>query len=1453
MKISQISRRVSLKLAILSMVAILGFGLMDAWASSTEDKAGIALKNYPDGTAVRSLSRVPAPGIHPRIFLSPEDMPDLRQQVKTPARKEHYERLKLAIAAKFDNATSPEGKVMAILAEGKTPSEAQFAATTEMSYLLALAGIHGQIVDDAAYGKKLAMALKAWGEYRCRTWVRSLDVVGLHNSFDADICVAYDFIAPWMSEEQRDPVRRWISKMGQGIQIFTWDMPAHWRMWNWAGLHVYQGWASLAIEGEPGFQAHLWDQARVVARDFCNYNIHPSGALTEDVTYFSLGIQGSGLVMMAMAKRGEEDVWANTNISKVKTHLINQMNPWLDGAMMSHADGCGNGFYTAWTILKYMYPTDPVLDVAYRNRVGEDYNSLGMANDTGTRRWTAVLFNTATNSERLSLEQLKLDNTYFCPVRGYMVTRSDWRGNALKLDFEAKQDYPVVGHNHADANNFTLAALGREWATEIGYHGAAGHLHNEVLVDGLGQSIWPVPGGRWVDLVDTPDLTIGVSDASHPYNYHWSDTGWTVDNNPPNDKEKWEKETDPRVLKFYEGQENRTRTGIFDHWSPFILRSSWNPVQKAFRSATLSRGRYPYVLIADDIRKDDNIHLYEWIMQVPSDIEVIRAEGDQVVLGAKEFPKAKGADKALPDKRRLLVKLVDVDQDPQAVAMGIRLDSYQAANGPYEKANLSKRLVISARAVEPRFKVLLYPFLEGNAIPDVIWNEDKSECRLEWPDQCDRYEFAKADSGRTVFQCRRDGRAPCGLQAAPEAPRLLDGPRCFTESCLVAFALPAADQEIRYTLDGSEPTESASTFYTGPFSVKQSCTLKAATFARRWNFGPQTRSALVEIRFVLATLRPALSVEKLVPGVHVSVVGGFWNELPDFASLKPLFETMADRFIFPSGVPPKGFGIQFSAMIQVPCDGVYAFALRCDDAGKIWIDNQLVVDNDGAHVVQTRSGEIALSAGLHRITVANCDAALPLGKGKGDGSWAFQVLWAPSGAAFTEIPATMLRREADLKLSAVQYPHIAAMANVTVESGLDYARYDHRKSFGSANFLKLDGETPLMEALRETPETPDSSPSMLHGYRGFLRVPNSGLVEFALNSSGVGEIIIGDTVVSRVGIPDSNISQPVILERGLVPFEVKLGKCSGVLRWKGPGQDWQPISRLDFARLARPLVAVEQREAGQSSYELLRPTLVTLSPPSNLASAEIITTLDGTEPLANSPRYLKPLTLASTHQLRARLFINHQAVGKETRVNFTTRKLPEQDLIGHWTAEHYSNSILLNAVVGRASNLILPDGTQVVKDDQRGTAIQLDHSSKVMCNPTGILNNELTLTAWVKTNKDCVLMRYGYAHTGVFAGINNSGEFYAGGGRVWTAAKSQPKSISDDQWHLVAATYGGQPLREIRVFLDGRDQGSGRSSAPCLTSELELLAGFTGLLSELRIYNRILNPDEIATLSLLQR
>jgi outer membrane protein OmpA-like peptidoglycan-associated protein len=101
--------------------------------------------------------------------------------------------------------------------------------------------------------------------------------------------------------------------------------------------------------------------------------------------------------------------------------------------------------------------------------------------------------------------------------------------------------------------------------------------------------------------------------------------------------------------------------------------------------------------------------------------------------------------------------------------------------------------------------------------------------------------------------------------------------------------------------------------------------------------------------------------------------------LPDFGRLRPQgtisttvlniqpqsftvgFPGVTDRF--------EWFAIDYQGRIMLPQEGTYLFRLTSDDGSKLFIDGQLVVDNDGIHGPGAADGEATLQAGLHDVRV----------------------------------------------------------------------------------------------------------------------------------------------------------------------------------------------------------------------------------------------------------------------------------------------------------------------------------------------------------------------------------------------------------------------------------------------------------------------------------------------------
>jgi hypothetical protein len=63
------------------------------------------------------------------------------------------------------------------------------------------------------------------------------------------------------------------------------------------------------------------------------------------------------------------------------------------------------------------------------------------------------------------------------------------------------------------------------------------------------------------------------------------------------------------------------------------------------------------------------------------------------------------------------------------------------------------------------------------------------------------------------------------------------------------------------------------------------------------------------------------------------------------------------------------FAVRWTGRFNATEAGEYAFALQTDDGSRLWIDGELVVDNDNANGQRQRVGTRTLTRGMHEIRV----------------------------------------------------------------------------------------------------------------------------------------------------------------------------------------------------------------------------------------------------------------------------------------------------------------------------------------------------------------------------------------------------------------------------------------------------------------------------------------------------
>ncbi|MAW78548.1 MAG: hypothetical protein CMJ95_14365 [Planctomycetes bacterium] len=107
----------------------------------------------------------------------------------------------------------------------------------------------------------------------------------------------------------------------------------------------------------------------------------------------------------------------------------------------------------------------------------------------------------------------------------------------------------------------------------------------------------------------------------------------------------------------------------------------------------------------------------------------------------------------------------------------------------------------------------------------------------------------------------------------------------------------------------------------------------------------------------------------VIPGLRYDTYLGRFNNCEQMVLGQLASSGYAEKISIDPKPRSDRFGIRFSGEFLVAQEGRYEFALNSDDGSKLWIDNELVVDNDGEHGPTTKSGHKLLTSGWHSIDV----------------------------------------------------------------------------------------------------------------------------------------------------------------------------------------------------------------------------------------------------------------------------------------------------------------------------------------------------------------------------------------------------------------------------------------------------------------------------------------------------
>jgi len=276
--------------------------------------------------------------------------------------------------------------------------------------------------------------------------------------------------------------------------------------------------------------------------------------------------------------------------------------------------------------------------------------------------------------------------------------------------------------------------------------------------------------------------------------------------------------------------------------------------------------------------------------------------------------------------------------------------------------------------------------------------------------------FMTYDRAVTKFDVARTAAMNRGL-APYLKPELAD----FTDSLRVSIST-GAPAEIRYTVDGSEPTAS-SPMYRAPFTLRASTVVRARSFAG----GQPTAAPEARSDFRRGAGRAPVSVARasLADGLQYAFYADTTAE-PAFRMNWPVRWQVERSETKPEDYPPRTtgtaatvslapadttemFSLRFTGFVRVPRTGVYTFTALADDGAAMWVGDQNVFWSVGQSPRTTESsGALALQAGLHPVTVTYF---------QGYGPRTLELFVEGPGMRRQRVPASMLFHDRTSRLS----------------------------------------------------------------------------------------------------------------------------------------------------------------------------------------------------------------------------------------------------------------------------------------------------------------------------------------------------------------------------------------------------------------------------------------------------
>ena len=1474
----------------------------DFWPASPAVKVDY---NDPGFDATR-LGTLPAPGVHPRVLVTPADVDVIRQR-------------------------------LALGAQAPAPFRTMWERTAKSR-----SAFYALVTKDDTLGRQLAAELV----HKLNTLQPKLEI--LDRQADRDVLWAaersmvasgdpnppteiwalldYDYLHGWMSPAERELARKTIVRLTANRVSNFMEVPDHFMINNHQGFGMEYLRLLLLIEGEAGFDQHVFDAAAKKARAMLDWYLDEDGMCYESIKGW---LNVSAYVALG---RRQADLLKHSHL-RAKMRFFQAAVRWEDGQWHIRDEMRASAFHVIW-MMHYLHPREEGIDFLYTASLTTHPfltdASARWPDPVGISPELLLLFanedaKPAEWTDQKRIDSLHLPITWQDNARGYVDSRNSWRKEDLHLGFTCKQDFFYGGHEGSENNRIVLWKDGVNWIRDVHMLATkATFLQNMLTVDGKGLH-WPPVPGVWLGTRETPTGTVAAGDGRNGYSYskcmqvHPLDFPSTkLPYYAPFAEGNYDLSRDLQIA-FHPGTVRWNDGYAHTDYGPWsgetrLVESyrSWNPMEQAYRTVHLARGEFPYVLTLDDARKDDRQHLFEWNITLPDNAELIEAKTPEIVFQNTEPAPITQGD--------LLLGLAGTPRDSKTglpkprkgdplclVRVLWRNASYGFPVPRFEKYEGFVHLTIPAVTVSPEFRILVYPHRAGDPLPVTAWNADRTELTVTIKNQRDVYRFGQTDGGRTVFAMERGGKEALQSDAPPARPvfevrghrldvndarttRLEGVPPEFRFGNQITAALvrPSAPAFICYTLDGSEPVESSAR-YEKPLNLSRSCELKARLFNPRWNCGPR-QSEIATARFV--AVESAKGTADAPDGAQLGLLARvyekktvLWNDrgffdaarimMPQLDRETPLVTASVSGFYLPHAVPArppteqcKAF-YRFTGWFHAEAPGDYEFAV--DSCGPITLDvgGQAAIEWTGVFHQQqaVRRGVAVLKRGWHPVDLTVCDPLfwniattdpMPFSVTVRRGADDSQVV-DPELLCFT------LGNQA-LTPTPPMVWHPAGSPG-WLEPGVTLSVYDRDGKHRESDYLDVDRLTPLRQGTAAVIET-NLKPGLVRRYDGWFQAPMDGVYTFDLparrgESAGLGELraayqsqlrVDGEVVVQR-GIAGRFPTRRTGLKAGWHALSLRLGAsiAGGSITFP----DGQSLP-LNADLLSRPVRVSIQPDAGGHA-EIFGPSQVTMTLPPG-RKAQIRYTLDGREP--KNPVYSGSLMISKSAVLSAVAFEDGHAITEPAQVRFSRVDVPEADLLGslrfdRWDGKPGPADLKAGVDVWVAPGAISAPG-------RKGRAIALNrtapgnekHPAAVDVNLTHgaglggfkvtglrMKDNAISVGLWFFSD-DAKGKLFGKDGYNAFGKSYKTVSCALQGGQLRAGpGRVTGGKVKAGTWQHVVLTADGNALV---LYLNGERIADGPGTPTLTTDALDFFSDHSGIVERVRIYNRVLPSEAIA-------